>query len=55
MIEKGTASRTIIVFIADFVFTYISSQMRTSVTGMTTFRRSLTRIIFSYWPLQRSV
>ena len=55
MMENGTARRTIIVFTADFVFMYIRSQMRTSVTGTTTFSRSLTRIMFSYWPLQTRV
>ena len=55
MIENGTARRTINVFIADFVFMYMRSQMRTSVIGMTTFSRSRTRIMFSYWPLQTRV
>ena len=38
----------------DFVFMYSNRKMSNTVTGMTTFSRSRTRIMFSYWPLQVS-
>ena len=35
----------------DFVLAYSSTKMSPSVIGTITFRRSRTRIMFSYWPL----
>src|ERR1035441_11117216 len=49
--EKGTDKSTIPVCTMDFVFMYNKNAMIKSVKGKTTFSRSRTRSIFSYWPL----
>jgi hypothetical protein len=50
--ENGTASITTLAVNADFVFTQRSAKMRIRLTGRMTFSRSLTRSMFSCWPLQ---
>ena len=53
--EKGTASKMSMVLAVDFVFRYSSRKIRKIVSGRTTFSRSRTRSMASYWPLQASV
>jgi len=48
------ASMTIVALTADLVFMNSSTKIRKNVTGTTTFSRSRTRSMFSYWPLHCS-
>jgi len=51
---NGTASITIIALNDDLVLAYSNRKTRRMVRGRIIFRRSRTRSIFSYWPLQTS-